>query len=134
MKLSLLTPSKKLVTEVEVSDLFAPGVEGEIEILPEHANFLTELSTGVVRWKQDGNWGMASVSYGWLEVFDNKISILADVGELGTDIDEARAKKAEVQAFTKVSEGGMTDEDFKKHELKLKRAISRMTATKKTLS
>ena len=38
MKLSLLTPSKKLVTEVEVSDLFAPGVEGEIEILPGYAN------------------------------------------------------------------------------------------------
>ena len=135
MKLSLLTPSKKLVTEVEVSDLFAPGVEGEIEILPGYANFLTELGTGVVRWKQEGAaWGVAAISYGWLEVFDNKISILADVGELGTDIDETRAKKAEAKAFTKVSEGGMTDDDFKKHELKLKRAMSRMTATKKSLS
>ncbi|MEZ4813591.1 MAG: ATP synthase F1 subunit epsilon [Bdellovibrionota bacterium] len=131
MKLSILTPSKKLVTEVESSEVFVPGVEGEIEILPDHASFLTELETGVVRWKDEaGSWGVAAISYGWLEVLDNKISILADVGELASHIDEARAKKAETIAFQKVTEGGMSDEDYKKHELKLKRAISRLTASK----
>ncbi len=131
MKLSILTPSKKLVTEVESTEVFAPGVEGEIEILPEHANFLTELQTGVVRWKQEGGtWGAAAISYGWLEVFNNKISILADVGEIASGINEERAKKAEALAFKKVTEGGLDDADYKKQELKLKRAISRMQASK----
>ncbi len=130
MKLSILTPSKKLVTEIEVSELFAPGVEGEIEILPDYANFLTELETGVVKWKQDGSWGVAAISYGWLEVYDNKISILADVGELAEHINEERAKKAEASAFKKVSEGGMSDDDYKKNEHKLKRAMARLSATR----
>jgi F-type H+-transporting ATPase subunit epsilon len=134
MKFSILTPSKKLVTEIEVSEVFAPGVEGTIEILPGHANFLTELDTGVVKWKQEGasssEWGVASVSYGWLEVLDGKVSVLADVGELAETIDEERAKRAEAKAFKLVSEGGMGDEDYKKHELKLKRAISRLQASK----
>lgn len=130
MKLSILTPTKKLANEVEVTDVFAPGLEGEIEILPEHANFLTELQTGVVRWKTGGTWNAAAVSYGWLEVFDNKISILADVGELSEDIDEERAKAAAGKSAKKVSEGGMTDDDQRKYELKLQRALSRQAATK----
>ena len=131
MKLSILTPSKKLVTEIEVTEVFAPGVEGEIEILPQHANFLTELETGSIHWKQEGGaLGAAAISYGWLEVFDNKISILADVGELASDINEDRAKKAEVIASKKVAEGGLSDDDYKKNELKLKRAMSRLAATR----
>ena len=119
----------KLVIEQEVTELFAPGVEGEIEILPQYANFLTELKTGVLRWKQVGGaWGVAAISYGWLEVFDEKISILADVGELATDIDATRAKAAESKAFKKVTEGGLADDDFRKQELKLQRAMSRMQA------
>lgn len=131
MKLSILTPSKKLVAEVETNEIFAPGVEGEIEVLPEHANFLTELQTGVIRWKQEGGtWGAAAISYGWLEVYNNAVSVLADVGELSSGINEERAKKAEVSAFKKVTEGGLSDEDYKKHELKLKRAMSRLQASK----
>jgi F-type H+-transporting ATPase subunit epsilon len=130
MKLSILTPSKKILVEQEVSDVFAPGVEGQIEILPEHSNFITELKTGVIRWKTDGAWGAAAISYGWLEIFDNKISVLADVSELATEIDEQRAKSAETKAFKKVTEGGMSDEEFRKYELKLQRAMSRVNALK----
>lgn len=128
MKLSILTPSKKLVVEQEVSVLFAPGVEGEIEILPEYANFLTELETGTLRWKHGDSWGVAAISYGWLEVFDDKISILADVGELAKDIDEERAKKAEKAALQKIAEGGLDDSSHRKQELKLQRAVSRINA------
>ncbi len=130
MKLSILTPSKKLLLEQEVTEVFAPGIEGEIEILPEYANFLTELVTGIVRWKHGNSWGVASVSYGWLEVFDDKISILADVGELASDINEERAKKAEKSALQKITEGGLDDGEHRKQELKLQRAVTRLSATK----
>jgi F0F1-type ATP synthase epsilon subunit len=52
------------------------------------------------------------------------------VSELATDIDEQRAKAAESKAFKKVTEGGMSDEEFRKYELKLQRAMSRIHALK----
>ena len=128
MKLSILTPTKKLVTDEEITDLFVPGLEGEIEILPQHANFVTELQPGVVRWKTAGSWQAAAVSFGWVEIFGDTVSILADVGEMSSDIDEERAKRASAMAFQKVSEGGMPDSEQRKYELKLQRSLSRIAA------
>lgn len=130
MELSIITPFKKLVVNETISELFVPGIEGQLNILEGHANFVTELETGVIAWKLgDGGWKRATVSYGWLEIFNGKGTILADVSELSEEIDLARAKKGELQARQKIQEGSLTDETLMRTELKLKRAIARQSAT-----
>jgi F-type H+-transporting ATPase subunit epsilon len=128
MTLSLLTPQKKLLENQPIEELFAPGIEGTLDILSGHANFLTDLETGVLKWKTNGVWTAAAVSFGWLEVFDGKITVLADVADLGTDINADRAKAAEKLARKKIEEGGLDDENYRKYELKLKRAMARESA------
>lgn len=128
MDLSILTPHKKLVESEPIEELFVPGFMGELNILPNHANFVTKIATGVVRWRNGTSWKKATVSYGLLEIFDGHISVLADVSELGSDIDVARAKKAEETARRKVEEGGLDDENARKYQLKLERAVSRINA------
>lgn len=130
MKLTVLTPLKKLVEEVEIDELYAPGVEGTLDVLPQHANFLTELETGVLKWKTEEKWSVAAMSYGWMEIFDQKITILADVAEMQSDINIDRAVAAEKVARSKIEEGGLDDSAFRKYELKLERALSRQGATK----
>ncbi len=125
---SLLTPQKALVEKFQTDELIAPGVEGELEIYPDHANFLTELNTGVLKWKADGQWKTAAMSFGWLEVFDNQVTVLADVAELSGSIDQERAKGAEKRAREILEKGGVEPEAFGKHELKLKRAMARQQA------
>lgn len=130
MDLSVITPQKKIVEGASVSELFAPGIEGQLDILPDHANFVTELETGVLKWKgADGRWTAAAVSYGWLEVNSGHITILADVAELDSDLDLGRAKVAEEKARKLIEAGGLSDEDFRKQELKLQRSIARQSTT-----
>lgn len=129
MELSVITPQKKIIEGAKISELFAPGIEGQLDILPDYANFVTELTTGVLKWKTEaGQWAAASVSYGWLEVNSGKVIVLADVAELSSDLDLSRAKRAELDARKKMEAGGLDDSDFRKQELKLQRALARQAA------
>ncbi|NCN26358.1 ATP synthase F1 subunit epsilon [bacterium] len=129
MKLTVLTPLKKLVENIEVDEVFTPGVEGTLDVFPHHANFLTELETGVLKWRQGEKWSVAAMSFGWLEVFDENITVLADVAELSDKIDLTRAQAAEASAKAKLQEGGLDDSAFRKTELKLQRAMARQEAS-----
>jgi F-type H+-transporting ATPase subunit epsilon len=126
----LQTPGRKLVQRVEVSEVQAPGVKGTLQILPGHANFVTQLETGVIKWRIAGEHELqtASVSWGFLQVKDASVSILADVSELGHEIDKGRAQVAFEKAKKKLEEGGLSDEDLLKYELKLQRALIRLQA------
>jgi F-type H+-transporting ATPase subunit epsilon len=128
MELTLLTPHKKIIERETVEELYAPGIKGTLDILPGHANLATLVETGVLRWRVGNTWNSASVSKGILEIFDQHISVMADVSELARDIDVSRAKTAEKAARQKVDEGGLDDATFRKHELKLQRAIARQQA------
>jgi F-type H+-transporting ATPase subunit epsilon len=129
MDLTILTSHKKLVESETIDELFVPGYLGELNILPMHANFVTKIGTGVVRWRQGTNWKKATVSYGLLEIFDGHVSLLADVSELGSDVDVSRAKKAEEKAKQKLEDGGLDDANFRKYQLKLERAVARVSAS-----
>ena len=129
MDLSILTPHKKLVESEPCEEVFAPGYYGEINVLVNHANFVTKLNTGVLRWKSGGVWKKATISYGLMEIFDGHISVLADVSELSGEVDTNRARNAEAKARQKVEQGGMDDENFRKYQLKLQRATARISAT-----
>ncbi|HVJ65758.1 MAG TPA: ATP synthase F1 subunit epsilon [Bdellovibrionota bacterium] len=129
MELSVITPQRKVVEGVKITELFAPGIEGQLDILPNHANLVTELETGVLRWKtSDGRSNAAAVSYGWLEVNGSRITVLADVAEMGSDISVERAKAAEGKARKAIESGGLDDSDFRKQELKLQRAMARQAS------
>ena len=130
MNLTILTPIRKIVDNEAIDELFVPGEAGELDILPGHANIVSELETGLLRWRRGTEWKTSSISYGWLEITDEQISVLADVAEVSSEIDIDRAKAAEAKARKALEEGGLDDENFKKYELKLKRSLYRQNATK----
>jgi F-type H+-transporting ATPase subunit epsilon len=130
MDLTILSPHRKLFEKEAVTELYAPGVEGQLDVLLNHANFVTVLETGVLRWKNgDAPWKSAAISTGFLEIFDGHITILADVSELSAEISVERAKKAGEFARQKLEEGGLDQDNFRKFELKLKRSMARQGAT-----
>jgi len=133
MDLTILTPHKKLIEKEAVDELFVPGFKGQLNILPGHANLVSELETGTMVWRSgEGKWKTAAISSGFLEVFDQHVTILADVSELGEDIDLERAKLAEGRATQKLEEGGLGEDNFRKYELKLKRSMARQQAASGT--
>ena len=93
--LTIVTP-EKIFYEEEVSSLIAPGVEGYLGVLTDHAPLITSLVPGKLTMKKDSKDSevILAVSGGFLEVLKNKVVILADAVEFARDIDLERAKKA----------------------------------------
>ncbi len=96
LMLTLVTPEKKLLTDVEVEEVFVPGFRGELNILPGHAPLMTTLSTGVMRYRLKGSTELKSVvvSWGYCEVNPNGVLILAETAERAEEIDQDRALAA----------------------------------------
>ncbi len=92
--LSIVT-QEKAVLEAEVSSIIAPGSEGYLGILTNHAPLITALVPGKLTVKYgDDREEIYAVSGGFLEVSENKATILADAVEPADKIDINRAEKA----------------------------------------
>lgn len=75
MILEVVTTEETLYSgEAEV--VIAPGIEGQLGILPRHAPLLTAVSKGEVVVRNKGSETSIDVNGGFLEVKDNKITIL----------------------------------------------------------
>ena len=125
LKLSVVTPEKQLVSE-EVDQVNAPGSEGDFGVLYDHAPILTNLRSGQLSYENDGETTALVISGGYLEVTDNRVTILAETGEFLHEIDRERAERARSQAEEKLSNPDLSEEEFSETQKKLFRAIARL--------
>jgi len=92
--LTIVTP-EKVFYEDEVASLIAPGSEGYLGVLTNHAPLITGLVPGKLTVKDGDNQEVNfAISAGFMEVFKNQVTILADSIEFVKDIDVERAKRA----------------------------------------
>ena len=125
LTLSVVTPEKQLVSE-EVDQVNAPGSEGDFGVLYDHAPILTNLRSGQLSYENDGESTAVVISGGYLEVTDNRVTILAESGEFLHEIDRERAERARSQAEEKLSNPDLSEEEFSETQKKLFRAIARL--------
>lgn len=80
MKLNLLTPERKAVYEIEITEVSVPAFKGEITILPGHAPLMTTLGTGIIKYKNKGDEKTfkAVISWGYCEVSKDFVNVLAE--------------------------------------------------------
>ena len=94
----------------EVDMVVAPGEVGEFTVLPSHARLISTLSPGVLRFDQGGESTSLALTGGFLEVADNRVTVLADAAEQDDDIDLERAEAALARAQERIeSEPGTVD-------------------------
>ncbi len=107
MRLQLVTPDRQ-VLDTDIEEVYAPGIQGQFGVLPEHVNFLTALDTGELRYRTGGKDHWVAVAGGVAEVLADNVTILADSAELAGEIDpeEARAAAAAAEAGLKSAEAG----------------------------
>ena len=91
MKLRIVTPLRPVV-DAEVTELVAPGTEGEFGVLPEHVTFLGSLKPGVVTYTEGGNRKRIVISGGYAEVRNDTLTVLADDAQLPEEVDAAQAR------------------------------------------
>ena len=93
MRLEVITAEREVYAD-DVDVLVAPGIEGQLGILPHHAPLMTALQPGEMMVRKDGEESYLVVTGGFMEVLGNKVTILADACEHSDEIDEARAQTA----------------------------------------
>jgi F-type H+-transporting ATPase subunit epsilon len=103
MQIAVVTGEREIYRG-EAEEVIAPGIEGEMGILPHHAALLTALRAGELRIKLRGAEDDLFVSGGFLEVYNNTVTVLADAAEHAEEIDAARAEAARELARQRLSE------------------------------
>ncbi len=105
MRLEIITAEKEVYAD-DVDMLVAPGLEGQLGILPHHAPLMTILQPGELMIRKDGEESYLAVTGGFLEVIGNKVTILADACEHSGEIDEERAQAAVEKAREELGRAG----------------------------
>ena|SRR2546423_15097872 len=125
LQLEIVTPERRVISE-SVDMVTVPGLNGELGILPGHTQLISQLRTGVLTYTQAGATYKLHVSGGFVEVSDDRVSVLAEVAERPEEIDAARARIAREHAEKTLSAWSGTVEDFEIARAKLERSIVRL--------
>lgn len=106
LRLTIATPSQKLVDAAGVKSVRAEDETGSFGILPRHANLLTVLSPSVLRWKTDtGDLRYCAVDSGILTVSGGTdVAVACREGLLGDDLQVLTAKVLEMRSEKAESE------------------------------
>lgn len=124
--LSILSPEKRLLVDEQVSSVLLTSVQGEIEILPNHADMIAGLESGKFIYKaKDGKNTTGFISSGFVNVESGKVKVLAETIELANEIDVGRAKRAQETAQKMLADASLDEHAFRKYQLKLQRSIIR---------
>ena len=81
-KLDIVTAERVVYSE-DVDAVIAPGVEGQLGILPHHAPLMTMLQAGELVARKGGQEEIMAISGGFLEVRPDRVIVLADAGREG---------------------------------------------------
>lgn len=124
LKFEMVT-AERMVYSDDVDVVIAPGVEGQLGILPNHASLLTMLQPGELVVRKEGEETEMFVSGGFLEVMQNRVTLLADVAERAEEIDVARAEEAKRRAEEQIKQAP-PEMDLAVAEAALRRALARI--------
>ena len=125
LQLDVVTPERRVLSQA-VNSVTVPGRAGEMQILPGHAALIAELKTGVLTYNQNGTTHQLHVSGGFIEVSDDRVSVLAEIAERPEEIDAARARLAREHTEKQLSSWSGSEEDFEKARAKLERSLVRL--------
>jgi F-type H+-transporting ATPase subunit epsilon len=131
IRCEIVTQDRSLF-EGQVDIVIAPGSEGELGILPNHAPLLTTLGLGVLRVRQGGEEEAFTIGGGVLEVRPDLVTVLADVGENVAEIDVGRAEAAKRRAEEYLLKGPPPDTDeYLRMQASLRRSQLRLDAVRR---
>lgn len=125
LKVDIVTAERLVYSEDGVERLIVPGVEGELGVLTLHAPLLTMIQPGVLRIVKGGDEVEMAITGGFIEVRQNRVTILADAAERAEEIDAVRAEEARRRAQRRLEER-ISEEDLARAEASLARALARL--------
>jgi len=129
IRLDIVTAERVVYSE-DVNVVVAPGIEGQLGILPHHTPLMTTLQVGELRVRKGGEEFSLAISGGFLEVRPDRVIVLADAAERSEEIDIARAEEAKRRAQEQLSRQPPAV-DAARAEAALRRSLARLKVAEK---
>ena len=121
LQVELVTAEGRVLSQ-PADFVVAPGIAGDLGVLPRHIPLLTPLRTGEVMVRNEGHEEFLFVAGGFIEILPDRVTILADAAERAENIDEARADEARRRAQELLAQ----DETNAEASAALERAVFRI--------
>ncbi len=124
LHLKIVTPEKLLLDE-EVSQVNVSTEQGQIGILPNHANLMAKLEPGELVIKKGGKVDTLAIGDGFLQVSNNTLTVMTDLAVNEADIDEKAVEEAKKRAEQALSQT-LSDEEYAETLANLEKSLAQL--------
>lgn len=121
---------ERLVYTGDADAVLAPGVQGQLCILPNHAPLITRLACGELLVRQGGHEQSFAIGGGFMEVLSDRVVVLADSAERAADIDVQRAEAACARA-ARLMRQKVERAEYARAEMSLRRSLTRLRVARR---
>jgi F-type H+-transporting ATPase subunit epsilon len=128
LKLTIVSPEQELYSG-EVDIVLAPGIEGQLGILPNHVSLITQLAEGELSARVGEEEYYFAIHGGFMHVLPDEVIVLADLAERAGEIDAERAEAARQRALEMLKEA--PPEERRLTEMALRRSRVRLKVARK---
>lgn len=124
LHLKIVTP-EKLIFDEEVSQVNVSTEQGEIGILPNHANLMAKLEPGELVIKKGGKVDSMAIGDGFLQITDNVLTVMTDLATYAADIDEKAVEDAKKRAEQALSQT-LSSEEYAETLANLEKSLAQL--------
>jgi F-type H+-transporting ATPase subunit epsilon len=131
-RLEIVTPEGKAFAD-DITGVVLPGALGEMGVLPSHANLVSTLEPGELRYTRDGQTHELAVGAGFVEITGSHVNVLTDMA-IGADrIDETIVEQALARAQERLKSGAsdLTDEEVAATEAAILNSLAQLRLKRK---
>lgn len=118
--------SDKVFYKGQCQKLVIPLADGEKAVLPHHEDMVIAVAVGEMRLMDEkGQWVHGVVGNGFVQIINNRVTLLVDTAERPEDIDERRAEEARERAEEQLRQT-RSIEEHSHFEASLARSLARL--------
>lgn len=111
--------------------LIVPAIDGEKGILPHHEDMVMAVNDGEIRIEDEkGEKHTGIVGMGFVQIINNRVTLLVETAERPEEIDAKRAREAKERALERLRQK-QSIQEYHLSQASLARAMSRLKAADK---
>ena len=127
--LSVVAPDREVVAE-NVTSVVAPGTSGYFGVMADHLPLVAALKPGLLEYLDpNGQRHFVYLGGGFVEIKNNRMTVLADEAARARDIDLARAEQ-DLEQARRALRGEDTDLDDAQAVQEVEKAVQRIRAAR----
>ena len=110
--------------------IIVPEYDGQKVILAHHEDMIIAINDGLMKFQRENSdeWEEAVVGMGFVEIINNRVTLLVETAERPEEIDVARAKEAKERAEEQIRQK-QSIQEYYHSRASLARAMARLKAT-----